>query len=701
MNKRLKIFGILTILIFVFALNVGAWDQFAGTNGNTRIASDGNWNVDVSDSTALGYAPKYSPVAKDIYGDSEQELVITDGSTIRIYNPFGSAQVEFTPPATVNSEITLTSNYIVFTATDNLIYTYSYDGSTLNHVNNVTIIRGEAGSPYYNSTNKNIKCEIDNPTICFFLNDFGNVCEYDVENSVNNATCYIAYNQSTTDSYKAAIGTLYAGDQESFVTKVDDKRIMVFDTNLNQIDSRFSSDGLYDAQVGNVPPLTAVSNPMVLNVDTLGNGEIILNTFDAIAGNTYAEIEILNSDGTDKVLGLSSSPFQYDTVANTGGTSYASDPVAVSKESAGGLDYQICALGYSQALQSFECLDFSIPPLVSFLDISHTEDYPTLGSASKTLTHQFASSDADGDGNSQLIVQGGILNVVGSPATKAYNFTFTRDNYNVFASDLNNDGDLKVILYNTSQALLVGSSFTNQPPTIFNNLSRGGYGSNLGYDSPICLGSTITFSAVEDTTYSNDASSDLERIISNCGQQGDGSPSASFTSGVVNGTYDTTTPIYQCTYNQSGIFNVRLYLQDDSNTVDFTQYNTETIVLNVIDGVNGVTCNLDDATQAGDDVVVGSSQVDDDIEASLGILLGTSTQLKLIVGIALLIGIMVAVAQHTHNGFVLAGTGILGAIMLTFLGLLPTSIIIVILFGFIFLIFVGKFLLSPGNGGGE
>lgn len=95
----------------------------------------------------------------------------------------------------------------------------------------------------------------------------------------------------------------------------------------------------------------------------------------------------------------------------------------------------------------------------------------------------------------------------------------------------------------------------------------------------------------------------------------------------------------------------------------------------------------------------GSSQ-DEIIEEVLDPLLGTGPLLKLIAGIAIIIAIIIAVAEYTKNGFVLGFTALAATILVTALGLINAYLLVVLLISLVLLIILGKMLGGGGHGNG-
>lgn len=91
--------------------------------------------------------------------------------------------------------------------------------------------------------------------------------------------------------------------------------------------------------------------------------------------------------------------------------------------------------------------------------------------------------------------------------------------------------------------------------------------------------------------------------------------------------------------------------------------------------------------------------IDDNFDSTVGILLGTSSKLRTIAGLAIVIGIMMAAGIRFRNGIVGAIAGIIALIMVTFIGLLSPYILIVTLIGMVLIIILAKMVFGSGGGG--
>lgn len=313
-----------------------------------------------------------------------------------------------------------------------------------------------------------------------------------------------------------------------------------------------------------------------------------------------------------------------------------------------------------------------------------------------------------GTGTSTGKLLGDIYNDSWGGSRNAYLINFP--NTNSIIVDIDGDNLDEIINFGTDNTKIYKSGFANEPPNLYNNISYGGY---YGYMNPVCVNSTALFLAAEcyafdDCNYDNDLGGDLERIVSNCGVNPDGSPNSNPTTFRSEGSYDLAQPEFYCYYNVTGTFSVRLYLQDTANDDDYSVFNTQSILINVIDGIPGSTCNIPGTqiTVPSDNEPVPEATpeqeaIDNSIDSTMGILFGTSSRMKLIVGLAIIIGVIVLVAKHTKGAPIptIAGA-ILTLIMVTFLGFFDIWIMLLVLIAMLLLMFLIKFIVPSGNGAG-
>jgi len=283
-----------------------------------------------------------------------------------------------------------------------------------------------------------------------------------------------------------------------------------------------------------------------------------------------------------------------------------------------------------------------------------------------------------------------ILDIFTNPSLTIL-FNFSSDDYEWgIITDIDQDNFIDVILSDAGDMKVFSSIGTNEPPTITAN-----YGRSLG--NPLCVNTLLRFTGLEDTNYEQpfDEAFDNERIASDCGTGGS----------IDNGTFHLNTPVFDCYYNETGMFFADVYIQDEFNRDDYTQFRTVTV--QVINGQEGVICSIaSSATDPGEEAAATAQedQTNQAIEDSFGILFGTGAQsdkLKLIVGLAVVISITIwAAKEGLTSGVGLLAIALVTTVLVTFLGLLTPAILLIVLMSLVLLMLFSKFISpSAGEGG--
>jgi len=267
-------------------------------------------------------------------------------------------------------------------------------------------------------------------------------------------------------------------------------------------------------------------------------------------------------------------------------------------------------------------------------------------------------------------------------------------------ADVNSDGQVELIATNDTQTYIFYSNAVggvgNPNAVWIDNMTNGGI---FGYykNSPACKGTTLTFGAYQcphigGCGYSNDIyPAETERLVADCGN-----------GNVIYGSYSVNEPTVACYYPDTGAWTARIYLQDSAHQTDTDQ--VQTILINVIDGQTGITCNIPPTLITTPDGQPPKPPVNAEIESAwlslLNILTGGSSAVKLIFGIILIISLLIAVAQYTTNWFILSITTGLGIVLATAIGLLPAYILILLLVGLVLFIFIVNFVTKGNQDGG-
>jgi len=728
-NLSLKQFGknssililLTTLMMMVLAHAVSAsftdnWGEWQDDPTNLGRVGDETANFDgvqgITISTTTGKA-HYQPLS--IQYNSQDYLLIPDGNTIKSYiitQSGGSISDEQAIAASMTSPLTaLNTTHGLFVMTSNIthVLVYNFTGTfTLSHS---PLVIGAAN----NISGSAIKCaySVDTGTpstgACYFVSTRNDVCEFNASYIAGNATCTSLINSTYSTVVRYPVVNDIDNDGYVEIVFTHGQNVTVYDTNSQTL------DWTVNLATGTSPSL--LSSPLVYQSDGGGIGDgigwwewfiggggaftggfkevaVAMTTYSPASSDPRIILTVLNGeDGTtdDTISYDGTSPFGPGSyyVPTVAGCDFDLDQTAVCAigrtiQTGSNNPYTLLICGYDNSTDFERILEIQMD----------TEAYQSLDS--------IACADMDGDGVDEIVTPLRIYNI---DETQLQNFSGAALDSTVTLADVDGDSELEVIVSTASSTKIFFSTFENLPPTIWNNLSYGGY---FGYYNPVCVNTTITFEAQEcggtvtDCNYDNDASEDTERIVTNCGFDTSGSPNSNPDTHLENGTPALANPQFSCYYNQTGVFNVRMYLQDQADLTDYTVYNTQKISLTVIDGVQGVTCNVpgsyvsDPGDQAAE--ATGTEAIDSAIDSTLGILFGTSQTVMLIVSMGVTIGLAVAAATVAGPvGF--AGAALLSSILFTFLGMLPAWIFILILISMVLMVVISKFITNNGQGG--
>jgi len=563
---------------------INEWGEYQNDEANTGFMHDkiGHYTSELGITYTDGInGMNYQPLIINFTGDSDLETIIYSGNFLQIYNTqlnlideknIGAIQGQ---PIIYNNG---TSNIAVAISSD-VIEAWYYNGTAfIDKFANDT----QLNESFVCDTWIGLKCS-------------GNTCHTACDNSTSTfvysinmtAASWLVLETTINDARGVpAIADIDRDGRNEMAWLCDndgnaDYGLCVADLNNSLtpfMDAGFSGDGILD----DIGPDGKMSNPVLWNVNGAGDTEILVSHKDS--GSNRLAISTYKSDGT-ALWSADPQSFNAFEVLQT---------VMVDGE---GTQFYACTSATTDAgggvwQRYMICVDFEGTEISS----GQTD----FGEAAINGL-PIVAADMNFDGLDELIFPDGIYYINNSLISNITGLT----NYYIAIADVNGDAEPEVIATKAGITKIVYSSFTNSPPELNNTQNYGGYGSTLDYTTPICVGSTLTFLAQEcdgitACNYDNDASTDTERIVSNCGQLASGSAGTSFTANLNNGTFAVSSPVFQCVYNVTGIFSVRLFLQDSFNDDGFTEYNTQTITVQVINGTAGITCNLGSAVSPGD-----------------------------------------------------------------------------------------------------
>ena len=663
----------------------GDWASIYGDDSGRSSAPSSNGGGNYTRSSVVTVGTGYTPLAIFLDSDDIRDIFIMDGSTARIYNANNYPSIQLKASTVLSGSLrkhpvgftqgvggsSITQSRVLIDTTD-YMYDLEYNGSTINIIDQWNHTADDT------TPETNIACarygNDDNDT-CYWLTSTGDVIIYYTGNQ--------SHANLTNTGLTISQANLVAGDIDSDgkieLGFVANNVLKIFDTQTLTIQS--SKD--VSTCVGGYSTSTNVENLIFADVDNTGLSEVVY-TCSARADGGGAPypykvlVEVLNYDLTD--FGYS------DGGTLFGGNTYRLSNIVFADVLAdAGTTRELCYTfrdqGKSVSLRCMSGLDGTVDVIST--DLTALVEIPT---------NMIAVGDLNLDGYEDLGLSGSTAFTIFYPQLLT-NLTqsFQTSSY-IGSSDLDGDGTAELLLQKASSLTIVKSDFVNAPPVLNNSLNGGGYTGY--YTGAICKDTTITFRASDcdgasSCNYENDVFDDTERIVTNCGQLTDGSQASDFTTGLDNGTFSSFNPTYQCFYNVSGLYSVRLYLQDDENDADFSQYNTDTININVIDGIEGITCNQQSLLVAdvGDiPVLATTDEALGDFDSLWDSLFNGSEILKFLLAMILIIGAIFATTQVTQNSFVVALVGVLVMGGCTVFGILSAWIMIIFLISMVLLL---------------
>jgi len=643
----------------------------------------------------------FQPLVINADADSKKEIIISSSGTLLIYSEndysfaeedslfFGSSQsIMFNALADYDADDY--TEFIVFHGTNASVL--EYNGSAINIECSLTIPTPVQGTACHEKSGE---------ITCYTFDAQGNM------SVINTQSCSV--NNVNLDSVDVFTPSSFYGDQSPIIADLDrdgvDELILtgdqsnnghhgiyVIDTTTLDFDGSFSGDGyvqtveeggskahvtglaywnlgadnsLYEECVDNAYTLYPYGGQLwyqVLNI--FGNGAFNLLLYQCeklyesnTYGGGYGEIIVTS-------MGYSSTSQLYDrayvsayrssgtsifttTIESDGSSSvigYISNPVVMGTSLlTDEHSDEICMLSYANSNSKISCVNEEGTVIFSdTLDLAYWN-----GASDRTLI-----TSARMGGTMDLIFNDRVFLMNYSSGTSTVvDVTSSPNTAYSFAVDINGDELLDVCSQYSSYLSCGISNYQNTPPVINNTLRFGGYGYDYDITRPICSNYTLTFTAQETGgtvagNYVNDLETEPERIISNCGQLETGTTSPDTFTDIKNGSYDRSRPEFSCIYNQTGTYNVRLFMEDIANIGDKTAYNTETITLSIVDGEVNSDCSFlvqVAPTEAGTLPDGGEDTFDEDIEGFFSGIRVKSVGARLIAGLvlAIMIGLIV------------------------------------------------------------
>lgn len=489
-------------------------------------------------------------------------------------------------------------------------------------------------------------------------------------------------------------------------------------------DTTFSSDGIIDQIQTNTNQAEAISNPVWMSDSGAGLEFMVIAyqktaTCGALGSNKDPCVSVYTRSGTnswttcaDSLAACpSSNTFLCCSNGLTTDNQFLSQPFVATVDD----DFKIClsqssfttAVGTRALIGCLDATDGSRDTNRSFGIVSATSTN-FFGSpwSSGQIVNNFAFTSSHNESDDYLYFGNIIVTNHSMTTTVNLSSTITANQEMASFYDVDGAGNGDILTSGTTVTRVlfqVGEAEINDPPTLFQNMTSSGY---YGYyTGPICKGTTITYRAQEcpgvgsGCNYNNDLSDDTERLKTDCGY-----------GNTTTGSFAATQPTVNCLYNTTGTFSTTIYLQDDANPSDLSQYNTESIIINVIDGIPGSTCNLPSGYVNSPNAVAQSfnvtqaQQQDTDICSIMHTLI-PSNSLRTMIGLLFCLVIAIAVTgqlsgKNGPNGMIFVITFVIAMGIATLICVLSPWIIVFMFLMAILGLFFSRFVTSFREQGG-
>lgn len=740
--------GSLFFLIFILCISVVSareWTTYGGNiaNWNSEFISTSLWDVTNTLSTVSNGAD-FQPLILDLNQDGDTEIVITSGNYLQIYQHSGTSlylmdeynmgSAQTIMMTTAGGDLNGNGNIelIVGLGTTNMsVFEY-------NNTNNLNLIFTNMTRNYVIKTG--IKCFNYSSLIGCYVGAWNgtnsSVIEYNPRtNGISN------YYVSDTDVFSTTEGLRFSPpvvdlDRDGNVEIVfiydanddGDEGIAVYDVQTTSLDVSFSADGIVD-NLGSGADAKIVGM-MVANVntdDTLmdncidncyidynnwydvslraickmgchiqyygsvfggGDSEIIVTYYESGGfAQDDSNIETFKSDG--------SSMYSVEVYASSGNEeSRISNPTLADVD--GDDEWEICVV--AEKVDPVDANDRFY--LTCIDDDSGVKEYDNITSGYSDELYwespaDIVSADIDTDGYDEIIMGNVYFNIDGGSTLNPVYLNIsgtdhTSSNLALGYVDITNN-ILDICGQQSGELWCAFSISDDDIPTLTDS-----YG--VSWDNPVCNGTNLSFSAneydetetqLEDTNYYNDIDTEKERLVADCY----GNTSLTY------GSWSLANPRVNCYYPIPTTYVAKIYLQDEFNIEDYTQY--EEINILVIDGDAGLTCNIDSVGVGLDtfgevDDTPSVNPTSEGIVSLLDHLTGGDDDAKLFIGFMIWVILVISVgggmAVLTHNGLavaiVTALMGVVGLIIMTALGMFPLWITIIVLLALSLLTFI-------------
>jgi hypothetical protein len=611
------------------------------------------------------FGSDFQPIAIDLDGDGITELITSQATLLRVSHITpGSHDLQILDEYTTdgsqatNAAAAYLTTFggdvvVVYLTTANMLYVFGFNGTNIQALDTYNLTALPTFSSI--SSTAGLKChsttEYAGGDTCYFVSwNAGTTTiqpfEYDVDG--NSFTSLTAYNSG--------------GQPYSELSLLD-----------------WDNDGVLELAVG-----TAVgANSKLYVFDTAtGNAEVNYNP-KSIVGRTVYHNVFYNIDGGGKseiITMEGSTSICYLNAYNTAGsTVWSSSFNAAGGTSCPGTAPVIATMFSATYADVCYQTDSSYTSVNRLLCYDVETGAQTMSYQDNTIRNNYleplVAADVNNDGYADIIANKFIIFPKNDTPTFQYSPTYQGDGRLIFL-DMDGDSAGEIVSQSAGQTWVLWSSFDNAPPAL------GTRTLGQSYASPICAGTTLTFTATEcgaePCHYTNDNEFDTERLSSTCGTN----------TTMQNGTFSGANPQLGCYYGAVGSYpSIYVYLQDAANRQDYTQY--KVVSVTVVNGTPGFSCNLPPSTEtttgseAGTGGTAPGTLSQSDIDFIVNTLTGGGSSLvKMLLMAAFTLGIIILLAKYGIVNPVIHAAGIFGVwILCAIVGLI--SWIYVIIFAFV------------------
>jgi hypothetical protein len=639
----------------------GKWDFKAGYQDTTYFST---WNG-TSTYSEIALGVDMQPIVSDWDNDGIMELIFSNNQVLYIYtlNNLGGLTLEnsFNMGATQDAPGYMfdnISNKFLIIPFGTTLYSLRYNGSALDKTINSTIT---------SSTTSGVTCiKLGGGQACYMEVGAKNITEYNPLTGLGLEHNFSAYNfngnyilgQSKHSLDMADIDQ--DGDYEIMVpcnVAIGNAGLCVIDRATMAMKTTFSGDGYVGIiNVGSFVAGYYLGYPVSWNFIQGFGLETCMSSLNTGTGGG-SSIYCFDYTGTS-VGGGSLAP---------GGSNVATTDIVIADINTSNSGFEVCG-----GVTTFSCFNGWEGTFVSAItpfNIGAVQQYP------------YTSADMNHDGKSEILFNNSFYTSTGGRTSISSNINQLS---NMVAVDMNGDSILDVCGQYTGETFCATTNVAvNAIPTLTNGLTRS-------YGNPVCNGTTLRYSAKEysystgrttdNDDYYNDGVVDQEFLVADC--YGNGS--------LTNGSLSLSAPTVDCVYNAPGTYYAKVYLLDNHNLGDFTQY--KNIVVQVISGVSGSTCDsttnvIENPSAPIVTTLATPSDVTNSWTTLFSWLTGGNTSAKLLIGFILLmfvmVGTAVGLARLGVNGSALSILALLasgiGFIILTMIGLFPVWILVLLL----------------------